>query len=143
MSETQSAIRTALEHIDSISHKITDGEYKNIVDSLQTAYRSAGTQQNFNIFNEDTNEISDNWLAGIPPFTDAGASIDADRTLIEEFLTIGDLYSLSNRPSNELHYRFIGFSPPDNSVEFRHIFTDNIHRYPLGSRTAIWNRIEL
>ena len=154
MVDIQATIRTALEHVDSISHKITDGEYKNIVDSLHSAYQSAeyilptsNVALNFNIFEEDFNEILNtdinNLIGSIPPLTTEEAMFGADRAWVDEFLSIGDLYSLVNHPAGELHYRYLGYSSTMNSIQFRNIVSENIHNYALGARTAIWNRVEI
>jgi len=154
MVDIQVAIRSALEHVDSISHKITDGEYTNIVDSLQHAYQGAeyvsltsNVSLNFNIFDEDFNEFIDpdidNLIGSIPQLTTEEAMFGADRAWVDEFLTMGDLYSLVNHPAGELHYRYLGYSSTLNSIQFRNIVSENIHNYALGARTAIWNRVDI
>ena len=154
MVDIQGGIRTALEHIDSISHKITDGEYKNIVDSLHSAYQSAervpptsNVSLNLSMFEEDFDTFLDtdiNNLTGIiHPLTTEEAMFGADRNWVDEFMNVGDLYSLVNHPSRELNYMYLGYSSTNNSIQFRNIYSQNIHNYALGSRRAIWNRVEL
>ena len=154
MTDIQTAIRTVLEHIDSISHKITDGEYKNIVDGLHHAYQSAecvpptsNVALNFSMFEEDFDTFLDtdinNLTSIIHPLTTEEAMFGADRNWVDEFMNVGDLYSLVNHPSRELNYRYLGYSSSMNSVQFRNIYSQNIHNYALGSRRAIWNRVEL
>ena len=149
MVDIQVDIRTAMGHVDSISHKITDGEYKNIVDSLHSAYQGAecvlltnNVDLNFNMFEEDLLDI-DNLIAGIPLITTQDAMFGADRNWVDEFLTVGDLYSLVNHPAGELNYRYLGYSSTMNSIQFRNIVSQNIHNYALGASRAIWNRVEL
>ena len=144
MVDIQVDIRSAMGHVDSISHKITDGEYKNIVDSLHSAYQGAecviltnNVDLNFNMFDID------NLIADIPLITTSEAMFGADRNWVDEFLTIGDLYSLVNHPAGELNYRYLGYSSTMNSIQFRNILSQNIHNYALGASRAIWNRVEL
>ena len=149
MVDIQVDIRTAMGHVDSISHKITDGEYKNIVDSLHSAYQGAeyapptsNVALNFNLFGDDLLDIDD-MIDSIPLITTPEAMFGADRNWVDEFLTVGVLYSLVNHPAGELNYRYLGYSSTMNSIQFRNIVSQNIHNYALGASRAIWNRVEL
>ena len=137
METIKSTIHVLMENVDTISHKITDQEYKNIVDNIQDIYNCIDPD-----YLPDTPMTE--YLPEFPMPEIDDVLIRADITWVDEFLTISDVYGLLNHPEDGMDgYRYIGYSPTKKSLQFIRVSSGRVHSLVLGCRCAIWNRILL
>tara|TARA_R110000851_G_scaffold320405_3_gene485253 strand:+ start:66 stop:452 length:387 start_codon:yes stop_codon:yes gene_type:complete len=126
MTSIKSTIHVLMENVDTISHKITDQEYKNIVDNIQDIY----------------NCLDPEYLPEFPMPEIDDVLIRADITWVDEFLTVSDVYGLLNHPEDGTDgYRYIGYSATKKSLQFIRVSSGRVHSLVLGCRGAIWNRV--
>ena len=152
-------LHDTLDSIDKISHKISDQEYKEIVDNLHKWFNF-----NHNICGEHPSIFgdSDDMVAGLedpadlfvpgfidepdfnfPELTVHDARILADTRWIDEFIVEGTAYGIrnGNGGGGERIYIFEGYSSSGRSVSFKNSRTQRIHSFLLGSHVAMWDKI--
>tara|TARA_R110002074_G_scaffold36548_4_gene99470 strand:+ start:1562 stop:1810 length:249 start_codon:yes stop_codon:yes gene_type:complete len=80
-------------------------------------------------------------LVGVPLMTLERALDGADRTWVEEYLTIGNCYRLARHPTLGNVFKYSGIN--GDKLSFFRVGTSQMHNYKLGGQQAIWNKVLL
>jgi len=80
-------------------------------------------------------------LVGVPLMTLERALDGADRTWVEEYLTIGNCYRLARHPTLGNVFKYSGIN--GSKLSFFNTGTLEMHNYKLGGKQAIWNKVLL
>ena len=80
-------------------------------------------------------------IDGVPHMTIERALDGADRTWVDEYLTIGKSYRLARHPNDGYIFHYSGII--GNKLSFFSTGTSRIYHYKLGGRQAIWNKVLL